>query len=161
MALTSSPCTSREARKELSRFRPSELFPAHKEPGAPMAGLWLYFSCFEEAHHLIEAPHSADGVYWHAILHRMEPDDGNAAYWFRKLGQHPIFHPLAHEARRIIAAAPEVEFRVGDWDPYSFIAHCDRARKQPGTVQEKVAQEIQRAEWQLLFDHCARGKKLG
>jgi hypothetical protein len=153
------PCVSEEARKALSACTARELFPKHKEPGAPMAGLWLYFSCFEEAHQLIEAPHTRDGVYWHAILHRMEPDDGNAAYWFRRLGQHPIFHELALEARKLIAAQPEVEFRVGDWDPYSFIAHCDRARKQPGTVQEKVALEIQRAEWQLLFDHCARGGK--
>lgn len=159
MALTCRACVSPEARAALSQYKARDLFPAHKEPEAPMAGLWLYFSCFEEAHGLIAEPHSPDGVYWHAILHRMEPDDGNAAYWFRRLGHHPIFGELANEARKIIAASPEVEFRVGDWDPYSFIAHCDRARKQPGTVQERVAQEIQRAEWQLLFAHCARVKR--
>jgi hypothetical protein len=156
--LVCGPCVREDARRELSRFQPRDLFPEHKEPGAPMAGLWLYFSCFEEAHQLIEAARTPDGVYWHAILHRMEPDDGSAAYWFRRLGRHPIFDALAHEARKIIAAAPKVEFRVGHWDPYSFIAHCDRARKQPGTVQEKVAQEIQRAEWQLLFAYCAMGE---
>ena len=153
--LVCGPCVSEDARRELARFQPRDLFPDHKDPAAPMAGLWLYFSCFEEAHRLIDHPRTPDGVYWHAILHRREPDDGNAAYWFRKLGKHPMFEPLAMESRKIVAASPKVEFRVGHWDPYSFIAHCDRARKQPGTVQEKVAMEIQRVEWQLLFDHCA------
>ncbi len=27
---------------------------------------------------------------WHAILHRQEPDAGNAAYWFRQAGPHPV-----------------------------------------------------------------------
>src|SRR5579871_1942382 len=77
MKLTCGDCVSKEAKRELAQMTPEALFPGHKEPGAPMAGLWLYFSCFEEAHRLIDDPHTADGVYWHAILHRQEPDDGN------------------------------------------------------------------------------------
>jgi hypothetical protein len=154
--LTCGDCVNEQARRELSSFQPADLFPAHREPEAPMAGLWLYFSCFEEAHRLIEDPRTPDGVYWHAILHRQEPDDGNAAYWFRRLGKHPIFGALVEQARKILAALPEAEFRVGHWDPYAFVAFCERARRQPGTIQERAAIEIQRAEWQLLFDHCAR-----
>ena len=37
-----------------------------------------------------------------------------------------------------------------------FSLFCDRVQQQPGTDQEQVAMEIQRAEWQLLFDYCAR-----
>ena len=48
-----------------------------------------------------------------------------------------------------------VEFRVGRWDPFAFLSFCDRARHQPGSNQEKAALEIQRAEWQILFDYCA------
>jgi len=156
--LTCGACVNEEARRELRSLKPAALFPAHKEPEAPMAGLWLYFSCFEEAHRLIDDPRTPDGIYWHAILHRQEPDDGNAAYWFRRLGKHPVFGALSEEARKILAARPNAEFRVGQWDPYAFIAFCDRARRQPGTEQELAAMEIQRAEWQLLFDHCARPK---
>jgi hypothetical protein len=156
LKLTCGDCVNEGARAELAHLEAEALFPDHKEPGAPMAGLWLYFSCFEEAHRLIDHPRTDDGVYWHAILHRQEPDEGNAAYWFRRLGKHPIFPDLSAEARRIVASHPQVEFRVGHWDPYSFIAFCERARRQPGTVQELTAMEIQRAEWQLLFDHCAR-----
>jgi hypothetical protein len=154
--LVGGPCVNEEARRELSRLKPAALFPAHKEPQAPMAGLWLYFSCFEEAHRLIDDPRTPDGVYWHAILHRQEPDDGNAAYWFRRLGRHAVFEALAEESRKILTGLPKAEFRVGRWDPFAFIAYCGRARQQPGTPQEQAAIEIQRAEWQLLFDHCAR-----
>ena len=157
MKLTCGNCVSKDAQREMSRWKPEAVFRGHKEHSLqPMAGLWLYFSCFEEAHRLVDDPRTSDGVYWHAILHRQEPDDGNAAYWFRRLRKHPIFAELAAQARTIVAAHPQVEFRVGEWDPYSFIAFCDRARRQPGTVQETVAMEIQRTEWQLLFDHCAR-----
>jgi hypothetical protein len=154
--LVCGPCASEEARRELSRMNPAALFPKCREPEAPMAGLWLYFSCFEEAHRLIDDPRTPDGVYWHAILHRQEPDDGNAAYWFRRLGRHPLFEPLAEESRSILTGLPKAELRVGRWDPFAFIAYCGRARQQPGTPQEQTAMEIQRAEWQLLFDHCAR-----
>jgi len=154
--LVCGPCASEEARRELSRVNPAAVFPKCAEPEAPMAGLWLYFSCFKEAHRLIDDPRTPDGVYWHAILHRQEPDDGNAAYWFRRLGRHPLFEPLAEESRRILTAIPKAELRVGRWDPFAFIAYCGRARQQPGTPQEQTAREIQRAEWQLLFDHCAR-----
>ena len=51
---------------------------------------------------------------------------------------------------------PDAEFRIGRWDPYAFVSFCDRARMQPGTAQEQTALEIQRAEWQILFDYSAR-----
>jgi hypothetical protein len=120
-----------------------------------MAGLWLYFSCFEEAHQLADSCSSKEGEFWHAILHRQEPDSGNAAYWYRRVGSHAIFPDLAREAQRITDRHQEAEFRVGKWDPYAFIAFCERARNQPGSTQERAALEIQRVEWQLLFDHCA------
>ena len=99
---------------------------------------------------------TTEGEYWHAILHRQEPDAGNAAYWFRRVGQHPIFPKLAAEAKEILNLYPDSEFRVGRWDPFAFVHFCERARLQPGTTQEQAAVQIQRAEWQLLFDYSAR-----
>jgi 5-methylcytosine-specific restriction endonuclease McrBC GTP-binding regulatory subunit McrB len=121
-----------------------------------MAALFLYFSCFEEAHRLLENCETTEGELWHAILHRREPDTGNAAYWFRKAGPHPTFTLLAHAAVRILHRIRDAEFRTGRWDPFAFAAFCDRARKQPGSAQMRAAMEIQRAEWQILFDYCAR-----
>jgi hypothetical protein len=158
MPLTCGPCSSPQARAELRTIRPEELFPDAPHLDASMAGLWLYFSCFEEAHQIADACPAREGELWHAILHRQEPDSGNAAYWFRKAGTHAIFPELAQEADQIINRIPDAEFRIGKWDPYDFITFCERARLQPGSAQERAALEIQRVEWQLLFDHCAKSR---
>jgi len=158
MPLSSEECSSPEARRLLRTSEPAQLFPGVKQPESAMAGLWLYFSCFEEAHELVSNCKSSESHLWHAILHRQEPDPGNAAYWFRKVSAHPVFPKLAAAAAEILRTHPDAEFRTSrrEWDPYSFVAFCDRARIQPGSSQEIAAREIQRAEWQLLFDYCAR-----
>src|SRR3954470_19920018 len=89
MPLTCGNGSLPEARRSLEHANPNDLFPNAKDPAAAMAGLWLYFSCFEEAHELVSKSESRECELWHAILHRQEPDAGNAAYWFRKVGTHP------------------------------------------------------------------------
>jgi hypothetical protein len=156
MPLSCGKCSSEEARQLLKTFKASDLFPNQEEPEAAMAGLYLYFSCFEEAHCLAEYCETPEGELWHAILHRQEPDSGSAAYWFRKAGQHPTFAALARATVKILHRIPDAEFRTGHWDPFAFIEFCDRARNQPGSIQVTAAMEIQRVEWQILFDYCAR-----
>ncbi len=115
-----------------------------------MAGLYLYFSCLDEAHTIAQGLATAEGAWWHAIMHRQEPDAGNSAYWFRQVGAHPVFPAL-----RDAAAALGVDFGAV-WDPFAFIELCERVRRAPGSDDEQRAREVQRAEWQLLFDFCAR-----
>lgn len=150
------PCSSPEAWHTLNTFTPETLFARSPTPQAPMAGLWLYFSCFEEAHALADQCETSEGYLWHGIVHRLEGDMGNAAYWFRKAGKHPTHADLTHAANQIVQRLPAAEFRIGRWDPYAFLSFCDRAAQQPGSEHELAAREIQRAEWQLLFDYCAR-----
>ena len=50
LPLRTSCCSNEDARQLLKTFKPKDLFPNQEEPEAPMAGLYLYFSCFEEAH---------------------------------------------------------------------------------------------------------------
>lgn len=122
-----------------------------------MSGLWLYHDCFDEAHKISQDLATVDGSFWHGILHRREPDPGNAAYWFRRVGRHPVFPALRDAAAEIVARHPSAGLRLGpEWDPFQWIDYWEEARRQPGTEKEAAAMEIQRAEWELLFDWCAR-----
>ena len=155
MPLTCTAGLCPEAHQLLKTLKPGDLFPKAANPTAPMAGLWLYFSGVEEAHELVNDSAERECELWHAIVHRQEPDSGNAAYWFRQVGKHPAFEKIARAAAEILDRLPEAEFRIGKWDPFAFIAFCERARAQPATVHEQAALEIQLAEWQILFDHSA------
>jgi hypothetical protein len=141
MPLAGGTCSSPEARNLL---KASQLSPA------VLAGLYLYFSCWEDAHGVAQDLETKEGSYWHAIVHRQEPDAGNAGYWFRQVGKHPIFPALR-------ARAAEIGIELGSlWNPMAFIDYCETARTHPGSAEERKALEVQRAEWQLLFDWCAR-----
>lgn len=135
MPLVQGGCVSAEAEKRLAAAAPRSLFPGARAPEAALAGLYLYFGCWEKAHEIAQAIETPEGSYWHAIVHRQEPDAANSGYWFRQVGEHPIFPELAKIAK------------VQRWDPLEFIRQC--ARQAPGAL------ELQRAEWQLLFDYCA------
>jgi hypothetical protein len=64
---------------------------------------------------------------------------------------------LASAARDIASRYPDERFSPAEpWDPFAFIDLCEKARRNPGLPLAALATEIQRAEWQLLFDHCAR-----
>jgi hypothetical protein len=146
MPLAHGTCSSPEAYKVLKALSPRELFPSARSPEAAMAGLWLYFSCLDEAHTLAQSVETPDGSFWHGIMHRQEPDAGNAAYWFRRVGKHAIFPALRE-------AAADLGY---EWDPFVFIEDCEEARRQPGSERELLMRRVQLAEWKLLFGHTSR-----
>jgi hypothetical protein len=149
MPLASGTCSSSAARQLLKAVSARELFPDARAPEAALAGLYLYFSCLDESHEISQSIETPDGSFWHGIMHRQEPDAGNAGYWFRRVGKHAIFPDL----RR---AAEASGYATGPaWDPFAFIDACEDARRHPGSDRELLLQKVQRAEWQLLFNHCA------
>jgi hypothetical protein len=155
--LVSGGGSSKEARAELIKQNALDLFPGARAPQAALGGLWLYFSGASECHQIVQDIPSAEGSFWHGIVHRQEPDAGNAAYWFRQVGSHPIFRELGERAEDVVARRPKAGFHAAaHWDALAFIDFCEQARTQPGSDAEASALEIQRAEWQLLFDYCAR-----
>lgn len=161
MPLAEGRCSSPEALAKLQSAKAAELLPAARAPEAGLGGLYLYFSCFDQSHEISQSIDTTEGSFWHGILHRQEPDASNACYWFRRVPSHPIFADLAGAASEIGArypgvAVPNAPWAGGRWDPIRFVDLCDHARREPGSPLEKMALEIQRAEWQLLFDYCAR-----
>jgi hypothetical protein len=102
---------------------------------------------------------SAEGSYWHALAHRMEPDPANANYWFRRVGQHPVFSPLYAYAQSVLRQNPISGWTLKEtWDPALFGSWCEEASIANGSPKEAAAIKIQQEEWNLLFFWCAESR---
>lgn len=127
---------------------------------ACLAGLWLRFDFLDESHSISQRIAGPTGSYWHAIMHRREPDYWNSKYWFRQVGEHPIFDQLSADAAQFAcgkAASRAAAFLTEQkrWDPLKFVDLVE-ATCGTGTADETLCREIQRREWELLFDYCYR-----
>lgn len=162
LAATSAPMPLVQAdlRSELSLpgitlQKPESLFPRARHGQAALAGLLLRAGKWAESHAIARDLHSIEGSYWHGIIHRMEPDDFNADYWFQRVGRHAIFPELSRRTAEILANGAPMHWRLENgWDPFLFVEWCKEARANGG-LAESAAIEIQMAEWQLLFNWCA------
>ena len=125
-----------------------------------LAGLWLFYNNLEECHHIAQEIETEEAAYWHAIMHRREGDFSNCKYWFRRVGEHPIFAALYSKAKNLVNnLKPDnsTSFLVKQsrWDPFAFVDVCEHCVK--GRISaEDLCGQIQQVEWQLLFDYCCQ-----
>lgn len=124
-----------------------------------VSAVWLLHDFLHESHEISQQIETPDGSYWHAIMHRREPDYGNSKYWFRRVGNHPIFPQLLTRAQELIAAegahdaiAREIASSK-QWDPYRFVDWCEELARGKAK-QRKLAEQIAQEEWRLLFADC-------
>ena len=59
---------------------------------------------WDAAHQAAQAQDDEIGAWVHAYLHRVEGDDGNAGYWYRRAGKTHATSDLKQEWRDIAAA---------------------------------------------------------
>ncbi|HEY2839767.1 MAG TPA: hypothetical protein VGJ26_11490 [Pirellulales bacterium] len=131
---------------------------------AALAGLWLRADYLDPAHEISQSLETVEGSYWHALVHRREPDYENSKYWFRRVGTHPIFSELTVEAERVAEESKdatvakkmlaEVLERGGAWDPFRFVDLCRRVSAGAEAGGDLFCRLAQKREWELLFAHC-------
>ena len=123
------------------------------------SALLLYHDYLDTSHTISQSITTETGSYWHGIMHRREPDYPNSKYWFRRVGDHPVFPALREAAADIAASAPSPHDSAaflttqGNWDPFAFIDLCEAANYDR-TPAGDLCRQIQQREWEILFDYC-------
>jgi hypothetical protein len=141
----------REARSKLEAI--ASVFPPGADrdlAAACRAGLWLAFNFLDESHAISQEIETVEGSYWHALMHRREPDFGNSKYWFRRVSRHPVFESLPAAVAQIPGSN---RGREANWDPFAFVDTCEANYDEKASGHDWCRQ-VQRVEWMLLFEYC-------
>lgn len=140
--------------RNLKDWMPDEFDRSSPDFVAIGAGLYQWYDALEVSHgYSQDAQH--EGVhraadYWHAIMHRREPDASNSKYWWRHVGDHPVFAQLFQFSQQV---CEEVN-RGSSWDSFAFVDYCSRALRD--SEKEIIAERIQAIEMVLLMQQTMR-----
>jgi len=153
------------AREALEALTPERAFAHAGIADRQMAELccgavWLLHDFLEESHRISQQVGSTSGSYWHGIMHRREPDYSNAKYWFRRIGEHPVFVPLNEAAKELarqseVGETAKILASQPAWDAFRFVDLCQEAEHSQPNLRP-LCKAIQQREWELLFDYCYR-----
>lgn len=144
----------------------------HRNKRCVESGLLLLWDFLDESHEISQtmegkgSPRTAD--YWHGIMHRREPDAGNASYWFRRVGHHSAF---GHLGTQLIAWMSELKassemlqlaesklLKSKSLDPFALIELSTAALRNPGSVTDQTLRMVQYLEiLNLLVWSCGHG----
>ena len=126
--------------RRLESFFGASHTPENARPLLRSAAL-LWHDHLDASHTISQGIETREGSWLHGIMHRREPDYGNAKYWFRRVGQHPAFAKLAERTGRKA------------WDSFAFIDECEAAEQGNDIEVIAVLRQIQAAEFDELVEH--------
>jgi hypothetical protein len=119
----------------------------------------LWHDHLDEAHRIVQDMPGAEAAWIHAIMHRREPDYWNSKYWWRRVGDHPVFAELAREAQARLTRSPGAQLAAqltpkGQWAPFAFVDACERAANgPPADATRSLLESVQAAEFRVLLAH--------
>jgi hypothetical protein len=156
---------NRQAAGRLRGMKAQELLTrpivSQLDADAMLAGLWLWHDWLDSSHTISQSIPSATGSFWHAIMHRREGDFSNSKYWFARCREHPVLRSVGQAAGDVLNAQPAdkslLRLTRNGWDPDALVDLAQEVHDRPGDARHGVAVAVQRLEWRLLFEHCARG----
>jgi hypothetical protein len=106
------------------------------------SGLWLLAGDLNRSHDISQAIDSPEGSFLHGIMHRREGDFGNAKYWFRQVGKHPVIDELVSRDDDVYRS------------PGHFVDACQQSLEQSDQAKLRSCQHQQWIEWVLLMRYC-------
>ncbi len=146
-----------ELDRKVAGFFASESISSEARPLLRSAAL-LWHDHLDASHTVSQDVETRSGGWLHGIMHRREPDYGNAKYWFHRVGKHEAYPMLAERVAALLhdAGAAELTKRLiknGEWMPLAFVDECERAGQGNDAALISTLQKIQALEFDVLVEH--------